>query len=834
MIATYLHNVLTSGRQAPVAAYVAMFCLGVSLLLPVFSPAWGAPVDLTGTPVAAVNDQPCIGTRAGSSLGCTAKEFTVSTTFSAAPGTPPFCVAGNNFDFLVDMELSGSNANRYDITYYTGQTGNAPDVYDVTQLCSATAFPMTLPQPWQSLDGNLNSCADYNARGDSIVRVNRIKVRCDGDASGFLAVPYTLAYEQNTGNPTCVAGSPATYPIPTTSKCQTGISTVSGTVKVFSGAYVDVTKQTLPDGDGQAFTFSASGPAGSAVIALTGSTTLGLPTPTDGTYTPATAATATNSVSGITLTDGQTARFYINALAAAQTLTITEAATTSWETTASITCSNVSGTPNPTANNASRTITASLSTANSAAACTITNTKRSRITLQKSVNTRVNPADQFTVSASGGGTLTGTTSATTSGAGTSASTTFYSSPNAALTLTDAMAAGSPTPLAGYVSRLTCTNAFAGPGATPNASLPNGLRTTSTSITPAPGDDITCTYTNTKAVNLTLRKTWVNALVNDAVNVTGTGLTALASVADTASETDAGSVQIVPVGDMIAIGETFTAGSAANYNAALACTGTSGLSGTTLTVGSADANIVCTYTNTRKTANLTLRKTWVNATANDAVNVTATGLTTLASVANTASETDTGGVQTVRSGDVITLGETFTVGTAANYTAALACSGTSGLSGTTLTVGSADASIVCTYTNTFGGLPLLSILKSANAANANPGQTILYTVQISNSGAGAGANVVLRDDLSPYAAFRLDSYGAGVPFSFTDSAPASGLALGTPEYSTNNGATWGYTPVSGGGSAPAGYDGNITNWRIPMSGTIRSGGSFTLNYQVIVR
>lgn len=132
------------------------------------------------------------------------------------------------------------------------------------------------------------------------------------------------------------------------------------------------------------------------------------------------------------------------------------------------------------------------------------------------------------------------------------------------------------------------------------------------------------------------------------------------------------------------------------------------------------------------------------------------------------------------------------------------------------------------------MPLLSILKSASLANANPGQAIVYTVQIANSGAGAGSNVILRDDLSPYAAFNLNSYGAGIRFSFTDSAPASGLSLGTPAYSNDNGSTWTYVPVSGGGGVPAGFDGAITNWRIPMTGTIRSGGSFSLNYQVIVK
>ena len=124
------------------------------------------------------------------------------------------------------------------------------------------------------------------------------------------------------------------------------------------------------------------------------------------------------------------------------------------------------------------------------------------------------------------------------------------------------------------------------------------------------------------------------------------------------------------------------------------------------------------------------------------------------------------------------------------------------------------------------LPLISILKSASAAAANPGDIITYTVQIANSGAGAGYNIVLTDDLSPYGSFF---YNSGAPFTFLDSSPASGLTLGTPQYSNNNGTSWAYAPGVG-----VTYDGTITNWRIPMTGTLRVGGNYTLYYQIKVK
>jgi hypothetical protein len=42
---------------------------------------------------------------------------------------------------------------------------------------------------------------------------------------------------------------------------------------------------------------------------------------------------------------------------------------------------------------------------------------------------------------------------------------------------------------------------------------------------------------------------------------------------------------------------------------------------------------------------------------------------------------------------------------------------------------------------------------------------------------------------------------------------------TVAYSDDNGATWGYTPASGAGGAPAGYDRNVTHIRWTFSGSL---------------
>lgn len=842
---------------------------------------WGAPVDLTGTPVSAYNDRACIATRYGWNLGCSASEFVVDAGFSAAPETSPFCVYGEYFEFLVDLHLSGSNADRYDITFYAGQESNSPSVYDPTKLCSATAFPLTLANPWANLDGGINNCSDYIKKGDSIVRINKIKVKCMGDATGLLSVPYTIAYEQNTGS-ACTVNDPASYPIPGSSKCQTGTSAVSGTVKVFSGAYVDVTKQTIPDGDSQAFTFNASGPAGSYIMALTGSTTLDLPQPIDGTYTPTYAADATNSVSGITLTDNNTARFYINALTAGQILTITEAETTNWETTASITCSNVKGTPNPTFDNATRTITTTLTPTNSAAACTITNTKRPRITLAKSINARIDPADQFTVSASGGGNLTGTTSATTTDSNTYATTTFYSTPNTALTLTDAKASpgGGPTPLADYDTRLTCTNAFTGPGATPNASLPNNLNTSSASITPAPGDNITCTYLNSRrptiaksfgvssiasggntSLTVTIGNTNAGALfltslftdtlptgmtIGTAGNTgTCTGVTATAGagsftiangasipaggctvIVNVTSSTPGAAVNTIAAGDLQTTAGNNVAAATATLNVYAPPTVTKSFTPSNIGSGGTSSMVITVTNPGSNPGNLTgvsISDTYSGTITNNAsgsVACSGAGSATLTGGVNGGTTVGfTGG--TIVPGGTCTITQSVTAtSTSTNTTGAPSATGPVALTGTA----------AGPVTLTVSQQPNVFILKSADKSNASPGEIITYTVQVKNDGAGPAHTVTLTDSIGKYVALPVAS-----SFTLTQGAPASGLTLGTPMYSNDHGGTFAYTLVSGAGGAPANYDGMVTDWKIIMNNNMNGGGAnFTINYQAIVK
>jgi hypothetical protein len=55
-------------------------------------------------------------------------------------------------------------------------------------------------------------------------------------------------------------------------------------------------------------------------------------------------------------------------------------------------------------------------------------------------------------------------------------------------------------------------------------------------------------------------------------------------------------------------------------------------------------------------------------------------------------------------------------------------------------------------------------------------------------------------------------------SVTQALGATGLGV-TVSYSNDGGTSWTYTPVSGGGNAPAGYDRSVTNIRWVFAGNL---------------
>ena len=129
-------------------------------------------------------------------------------------------------------------------------------------------------------------------------------------------------------------------------------------------------------------------------------------------------------------------------------------------------------------------------------------------------------------------------------------------------------------------------------------------------------------------------------------------------------------------------------------------------------------------------------------------------------------------------------------------------------------------------------PSMMVTTSTDVVTASPGDTVVYTLVATNDGDGIALNVTPNEALPPYVALRIDTHT--IPFSCSVGCPASGLSLGTPEYSNDNGATWGYTLVSEAGGADVNYDSLVTNWRIPMLGTMNgAGASFEITFEVMV-
>ena len=411
-------------------------------------------------------------------------------------------------------------------------------------------------------------------------------------------------------------------------------------------------------------------------------------------------------------------------------------------------------------------------TAVSSATYTITDDDAA-VTLTKNwVNGRANDVVSLNIA---GAAIT--TAGSSSAGGSANNATATAAQGTSLIFTEAYTTGAA---ANYITTFECRRNSDNVIVSPSSG--SGLSYT---VTVPTGSAMTCIFTNTRrSAALTIRKTWANAKLNDSVTMTTTGLQnnpTLVAVANAANDTDSLTAVTVYAAESATFSEAYTIGNAANYTPTLTCTGnTTALSGSTLTVNGADTAIICTYTNTRKSAQLQLRKTWVNATLNDAVTLPATtGFTAntaaYSSVANTVSETDTGTAVTVYAGDVGTVqAESFTTGVPSNYQSVLGCSGGT-LSGTnaqasnSLTINAADAgtTVLCTYTNS--RVTILTVTKtssvtadgvSASNPKAIPASRIRYCVLITNPGPSTATTVSATDALPTNMTYFPDSLRSG--------------------------------------------------------------------------
>ncbi len=340
--------------------YRQLLLVVASAFLVLAHAVWQPLLAQTAT-VTATTGQSCAGTRFGDDLNCTANDFTTSLTFTqASAGAISSCIAGATIQVDIIGSITSGNASRYDTGYFFGESGNNPELNNALSSCSIGMFPTT-PTPFYTADSD--SCGEINSSSTVTLQVNDVNLLCQPQpGTSTLGLPYLLSFSNNVNGNSCTVGNI----VPNTkSKCKSsaGDSGIVNGVGVVSGitvnGHVTITEQTIPDGEPgtSSFTTSASG-----------------------------GATVTPSSANLSDNESQMFQVPLDSAGGNRTLTITEAALSGWDSTASITCTTPSGgsaSSYVTVDNAARTIAATLNVTNYGALCTVTNSKTPVVKVQK-------------------------------------------------------------------------------------------------------------------------------------------------------------------------------------------------------------------------------------------------------------------------------------------------------------------------------------------------------------------------------------------------------------------------------------------------------------------
>ncbi|HEY5883466.1 MAG TPA: hypothetical protein VIT88_02215 [Pyrinomonadaceae bacterium] len=110
-----------------------------------------------------------------------------------------------------------------------------------------------------------------------------------------------------------------------------------------------------------------------------------------------------------------------------------------------------------------------------------------------------------------------------------------------------------------------------------------------------------------------------------------------------------------------------------------------------------------------------------------------------------------------------------------------------------------------------GPPNVVLANSVVPSGTQPPSTeLVYTVTFTNSGSSVAQAFIITDPIPANTDFKVGSV--------TTNLGTTGLSA-TVAYSNDGGITWTYTPVSGAGGAPAGYDRTLTNIRWTFTGNL---------------
>jgi hypothetical protein len=112
--------------------------------------------------------------------------------------------------------------------------------------------------------------------------------------------------------------------------------------------------------------------------------------------------------------------------------------------------------------------------------------------------------------------------------------------------------------------------------------------------------------------------------------------------------------------------------------------------------------------------------------------------------------------------------------------------------------------------------------TGNSADAE----LAYVMDYRNTSPNLIVNLVIQNPIAAHTQYRVGSVTRGTP--------PSDITEVTPLFSSDGGLTWNYSPVSGGGGAPASYDANVTHVRFMLSGVLTPGTSSTTGVGFKVR
>ena len=109
------------------------------------------------------------------------------------------------------------------------------------------------------------------------------------------------------------------------------------------------------------------------------------------------------------------------------------------------------------------------------------------------------------------------------------------------------------------------------------------------------------------------------------------------------------------------------------------------------------------------------------------------------------------------------------------------------------------------------IPLMLLGASVSPSGTQlPGTELTFTSTYTNAGTAAATSVVITDPIPANTDFKVGSA--------TQALGSTGLSV-VIAYSSDGGTSWSYSPASGAGGAPAGYDRLVTHVRWTFTGNL---------------